>query len=89
MAKTTKSCELDQENDCSCKDTIEIFKISDFFKTESYSFTKTNPLSLSSISLNGIIERRIFPTNFNKEIFQYTPPLVIKDIQLLDEIFLI
>ncbi|RLD40660.1 MAG: hypothetical protein DRI89_11500, partial [Bacteroidetes bacterium] len=50
MANKHKSCENQQEDDCSCEDKTETIKISDVFINERYSFTNTNVLALFPVS---------------------------------------
>ncbi len=80
MADTHKSYENNKEDDCSCEDKTETFKISDVFIIERYSFTNTNALALFPVSLFQFEETIVSSAGFNKIKINLLPPLVEMDI---------
>jgi len=89
MTNTHKSCENQQEDDCSCEDKTETIKISDVFINERYSFTNTNVLALFPVSLFQFEETIVSPASFNKIKINLSPPLVETDILAKFSTFLI
>jgi len=89
MANKHKSCENQQEDDCSCEDKTETIKISDVFINERYSFTNTNVLALFPVSLFQFEETIVSSASFNKIKINLSPPLVETDILAKFSTFLI
>jgi len=89
MANTPKTCEHHQENDCSCEDKTETFKISDDFVNERFSISTEKTIDLYFVSLFQTIETTTLFTSSNNANLFPSPPLNNTDVQSEFGVFLI
>lgn len=81
MNMTSKTCKHEQHNnDCSCKDETEIFKISDDFIGEKYSFTNIKIIDLFNVNFSNL--NNINCISLIKDIkFYSSPPKLKPEVQ--------
>ena len=89
MANIAKTCEYHQEDDCSCEDKTEIFKISDDFINERFSIPTEKTIDLYFASLFQTIGKTTLFTSYNDANFFLSPPLNKTDVQSEFGVFLI
>lgn len=89
MTNTFATSNNQQQYDCSCKDEIEIFKISDNFVNERFSISTEKTIDLYFVSLFQTIETTTFFTSYNNSNYSYLPPLLKSDVQSEFGVFLI
>ncbi len=78
-----------QEGFSSCENKIEIFKISDVFVSEKFSFPHIKTIDLCFVSLFKITKTTTFFKNYNNTNSNSSPPLSETDAQSEFGVFLI
>lgn len=89
MANIPKTCEHHQEDDCSCEDKTETFKISDDFVNDRFSISTKKTIDLYFVSLFKTIETTTLFTSYNNANLFPSPPLNKTDVQSEFGVFLI
>ncbi len=89
MAETSETCNTLQKDDCSCEDTTERFKISDFFVDEKYSISTIKKIDLYFVSLFLTRDASTLFTVYNNTNIFPSPPLKKTDVQSEFGVFLI
>ena len=89
MANIPKTCEHHQEDDCSCEDKTETFKISDDFVNERFSISTEKTIDLYFVSLFQTIETSTLFTSYNNANLFPSPPMNKTDVQSEFGVFLI
>ena len=86
-AKSPKEgCSIEKK-DC-CKDVVKLIKGQDDLKIDHYTLSFEQQLFITSfvysyINLFEGLDKKAIPFN------DYSPPLIVKDIQVLDEVYII
>ena len=89
MATIHKTCEHHQEDDCSCEDKTERFKIADYFVDEKFSISTKKTIDLYFISLFLTRDTTTLFTTYNNANLFPSPPLNKTDVQSEFGVFLI
>ena len=89
MANIPKTYEHLQEDDCSCEDKTETFKISDDFVNERFSISTEKTIDLYFVSLFQTIETTTLFTSYKIANLFPSPPLNKTDVQSEFGVFLV
>ncbi len=89
MTSTSATSNNQQQNDCSCEDKTEIFKISDDFVSERFSIPTEKIIDLNFVSLFQAEEINFFIANYHTTYIYPSPPLCKTDAQSEFGVFLI
>ncbi len=82
------TCNHHEQEDCSCEDETETFKITNDFKTEKFSFPVASSLDLFVISIFHSVETPLFSTGINNTTYNTSLPVSGADIQAKFGVFL-
>ncbi len=80
--KMAATCYHDLQEDCSCEDKTETFKITNDFKCEKFTFLVASSLDLFVISIFNSVETSLLSAKINKTNYNTSPPLIGTDIQV-------